>query len=46
MQTVYEGPEAGVGARSSWQGPSMGKGRISITGAKPEQEIEMKLEML
>lgn len=46
MQTVYEGPEAGVGARSSWQGPQMGKGRIAIIAAKPEQEVEMKLEML
>ena len=46
LQTVYEGPEAGVGARSSWQGPQMGKGRISITEATPEQAIEMKLEML
>jgi hypothetical protein len=46
MKTLYEGPEAGVGARSSWEGPEMGKGLISITAVKPNQEVEMKLEML
>ena len=46
MKTVYEGPESGVGARSSWEGPEMGKGRITVTGAEPEREVEMKLEML
>jgi len=46
MKTLYEGPEAGVGARSSWEGPEMGKGRIRITAVKPDHEVEMKLEML
>jgi len=46
MTTVYGGPESGVGARSSWEGPEMGKGRIQITAAKPDQQVEMQLEML
>ncbi len=46
MQIRYEGPEAGVGARSSWEGPEMGKGRLTITATKPDREVEMKLEML
>jgi hypothetical protein len=46
LKTVYEGPELGVGARSSWEGPQMGQGRIAITAVKPDREVEMKLEML
>ena len=46
MKIAYDGPEAGVGARSSWEGPEMGKGRMTITAVKPDQEVEMKLEML
>jgi len=46
MKIDYEGPEAGVGARSAWEGPEMGRGRITITATKPNREVEMKLEML
>lgn len=46
MKISYEGPEAGVGAVSSWEGPQMGKGRLTITAVKPPQQIEMRLEML
>jgi len=46
MKIDYQGPEAGVGARSSWEGPEMGTGRLTITAVKPDQEVEMKLEML
>ena len=46
MKIVYAGPESGVGARSKWEGPEMGKGRLSITAVKPDQEIEMNLEMV
>lgn len=46
LQTVYDGPESGVGARSSWEGPKMGKGRVTVTAAAPDREVEMKLEML
>jgi len=46
MKIAYEGPDAGVGARSSWEGPEMGKGRLTVTAVKPDQEVEMKLEML
>ena len=46
MTIAYDGPAAGVGARSSWEGPQMGKGRLTVIAVKPDQEIEMKLEML
>ena len=46
LQTVYDGPDSGVGARSSWEGPQMGKGRVTVTATAPDREIEMKLEML
>jgi len=46
MKIAYEGPEAGVGARSSWEGPQMGKGRLTVTAVRPDQEIEMELEMM
>lgn len=46
MQTLYDGPDSGVGSRSSWEGPQMGKGRVTVTAARPDTEVEMKLEML
>ena len=46
MQTVYDGPDSGVGSRSSWEGPQMGKGRLTVTAVDPTAAVEMKLEML
>lgn len=46
MEIAYEGPEAGVGARSSWEGPQMGKGRLNITAVKPDQEVDLEREMM
>ena len=46
MKVAYDGPESGVGARSSWEGPEMGKGRLTVTGVAPGREVEMRLEML
>ena len=46
LKIVYEGPEAGVGARSSWEGPEMGKGRLEITRAAAPREVDMQLTML
>ena len=46
LKIDYDGPESGVGARSSWEGPEMGKGSLTILAVKPGQEVEMKLEML
>lgn len=42
----YEGPPAGVGARSAWQSPQMGDGRMSIVAATPDRDVELKLELL
>jgi uncharacterized protein YndB with AHSA1/START domain len=46
LKVAYAGPESGVGARSSWEGPEMGAGRLTVTAVKPGREIEMRLEML
>lgn len=45
MRISYGRPEAGVGARSSWEGPQMGSGSLTVTGVKPGREVEMQLEM-
>jgi hypothetical protein len=44
MKIVYDGPEAGVGARSAWEGPEIGSGRLEVTAVAPNREVEMKLE--
>lgn len=46
MKISYEGPEAGVGSRSSWQGPQMGTGSLTVTAVKPGREVEMRLDMM
>ena len=46
MKSRYAGPEAGVGAITSWEGPNAGKGRMTITSVKPNQEVEIELEFL
>jgi hypothetical protein len=46
LKVDYAGPESGVGARSSWEGPEMGKGRLEVTGLEPPRKVEMRLEML
>ena len=43
---TYQGPEAGVGASSSWEGPQVGRGSMTITAAKPDQEVDLRLEFL
>lgn len=42
----YDGPPAGVGARSAWQSPQMGDGRMSVVAATPPSDVELKLELL
>ena len=46
MKIRYEGPEAGVGARSSWEGPQMGTGSLTVTGVEPGRSVDMNLDML
>jgi len=43
---TYDGPAAGVGARSAWQSPQLGDGRMSIVAATPDRDVELKLELL
>ena len=44
QKLTHEGPESGVGASESWEGPQIGAGRLTITGVKPNEEVEMRLE--
>lgn len=45
MKLTYAGPEAGVGASYSWVGNSnVGEGKMTITGSKPNESIQLKLE--
>jgi hypothetical protein len=44
QKNSYEGPAAGVGAITSWEGPEAGKGRATITGVKPDREVDVRLE--
>jgi hypothetical protein len=46
MDVAYAGPESGVGARSEWEGPEMGRGRLTVTAVNPAREVEMRLDML
>jgi hypothetical protein len=43
---TYHVPETGVGASSSWDGPKIGRGSMTITAAKPNQEVDLQLEFL
>jgi polyketide cyclase/dehydrase/lipid transport protein len=46
LKLAYDGPESGVGARSSWVGPQMGTGSLTVTRAVRDREVEMSLDML
>jgi len=46
MTVTHEGPETGVGASESWNGPEMGAGSLTITGVKPNEEVELKLDFV
>ena len=44
MTITHEGPDAGVGASESWEGPEMGAGKLTVTNVIPNQEVELQLE--
>jgi uncharacterized protein YndB with AHSA1/START domain len=46
MTIHYDGPEAGVGASSSWDSAKMGKGRMTVSDVKPNREVGLKLEFI
>jgi hypothetical protein len=46
LKLAYAGPESGVGARSEWEGPEMGRGRLTVTAVNPPDQVEMRLDML
>src|SRR5262245_37309490 len=46
QKLTYEGPDSGVGASESWEGPQIDSGRLTITGIHPNEEVEMRLEFL
>ena len=47
MKQTYEGPEAGVGAISTWSGNNqVGEGRMTIIESKPTELVRIRLEFL
>lgn len=47
MQTIFEGPSAGVGAISRWVGNNeVGEGSMTILESRPDELIRFKLEFL
>lgn len=45
QKNTYTGPQSGVGAVCSWEGGDAGAGRLTIVGAKPNEQLDMRLEM-
>lgn len=47
MKTTYTGPASGPGAAYAWTGnDKVGEGKMLITGAKPNQEVNIKLDFI
>jgi hypothetical protein len=45
LKRQYEGPKAGTGAVYAWQGnKDVGEGRMTITGSRPAERVDIKLE--
>ncbi len=47
MKTTFSGPASGPGAAYGWTGDDkVGEGKMLITGAKPNQEVNIKLDFI
>jgi hypothetical protein len=46
QKNTYTGPESGVGAVCSWEGGAAGEGRMTVVGATPNQQVDVKLEFV
>ena len=47
LKRQYHGPRAGTGAVYAWQGNNdVGEGRMTITDAKPSEQVVIRLEFL
>lgn len=47
LKRTYEGPDSGVGAAYSWEGnAAVGSGKMTVTEAKPSEEVRYKLEFI
>jgi uncharacterized protein YndB with AHSA1/START domain len=46
MQKTYEGPDAGVGAKSSWVGPKSGAGSMTITASEADARVALALDFV
>ncbi len=44
MKSTYEGPEAGVGAKTSWESKTQGNGSQVITESVPHERIATELD--
>lgn len=41
---TYSDPATGVGATCDWEGGQSGRGRLTIVGAEPDREVDLRLE--
>ena len=47
MKTTYRGPPEGAGAVYEWSGnDKVGEGRMTLTGARPAEAVDIRLEFL
>ena len=47
MKVTYGGPPSGTGASYAWTGnDKVGEGKMLITAAKPDQEVDIKLDFI
>ncbi len=47
MKATFSGPTSGLGAAYAWTGnDKVGEGKMLITGAKPNQQIDIKLDLI
>ena len=44
MTIAFSGPESGVGATYSWEGESVGRGTLKITGSEPGKGVDYDLD--
>lgn len=45
MESIYEGPEMGVGSKHSWKSKNMGDGSLTILKSQPYSFIQSEMEM-
>jgi hypothetical protein len=46
MKIEYSGPDSGVGAKSAWESQKMGSGSMTVTEAKPDEQVTLRLDFV